>query len=812
MSDQQPIPELLKDPRYQALLAISTVLASQPNLQAVLHSISVLLSKVIPFELIALLLLDKQRGVVKLHALESEIHNTGIEIGTEIAFAGTVVAQAIAEQKPIFVSDAHSELGKVPGLRARWNVDSIHSSYVFPISTSHQQLGVLIVGRKNKEVFSKTDIDLMRSAASHVSLALESALAIESANEYQRELARERDRLKLLLEINNHIVSQLEMNDFFRVASASIRKYFGSDFTGFWLFDENAKQLSCAALDFPGARGFLADITTSELSQTAVNRMRSPSPVVDSLAEVEQAFPPDIVASLKAESIVSLAHISLVSVRGLIGVISFGSRRPDAFSQLDVDLLIQVATQISLALDNALSYGHLRASRNRLEDERVYLESEIRSESGFEDIVGKSSSLRKVLDQVAIVAPTDSTVLLRGETGTGKELIARAIHNLSSRRQHTFVRLNCAAIPSGLVESELFGHEKGAFTGALAQKRGRFELAHEGSLFLDEIGDISVDLQPKLLRAIQEHEFERLGANRTIRVDVRLIAATHRNLSEMIRDGQFREDLFYRLNVFPIEIPPLRERREDIPLLVNYFVNRIATRMRKRISIIPKQAIDALVNWDWPGNIRELENFIERAVILTQGDTLNVPVHELQTARETSGAALSSFEQAERRILIAALRAARGKIAGKGGAAESLGLKRTTLQNKMRRLHVGRNDYTEAASLTSRPMKAVSPLDAHPADSRREVSTAPNEHSSLNRDEIIRIVNDAIDRLTLNNNTAKKVAQEHADRQKQEIIRVLIETQGRVGGTDGAAARMRVNRTTLLSRMKRLGLTAKQYS
>ncbi len=355
----------------------------------------------------------------------------------------------------------------------------------------------------------------------------------------------------------------------------------------------------------------------------------------------------------------------------------------------------QISNQIALAVDNAIAYGRVTEARDRLEEERLYLESEIRSEYNFEDIVGKSAALRKVLDQVAIVAPTGSTVLLHGETGTGKELFARAIHNLSPRRERTFVRLNCAAIPSGLVESELFGHEKGAFTGALMQKKGRFELADHGTLFLDEIGDISLELQPKLLRALQEHEFERLGSTKTIRVNVRLIAATHRDLQAMIRNNQFREDLFYRLNVCPIEIPPLRERREDIPLLVHYFVLRHSRQMQKRVKSVPKQAMEALVNADWPGNIRQLENFIERCVIFTQGDELNVLRAELKkpSVRSVASAA-PSFEQAERQAIIDALIAASGRIAGKGGAAERLGLKRTTLQNKMNKLNISRAEYS----------------------------------------------------------------------------------------------------------------------
>ncbi len=332
---------------------------------------------------------------------------------------------------------------------------------------------------------------------------------------------------------------------------------------------------------------------------------------------------------------------------------------------------------------------------SRFEDRQLHLESEISPEYCFEGIVGKSAALQEVLEQVAIVAPTDSTVLLHGETGTGKELIARAIHNLSSRRDRTFVRMNCAAIPSGLLESELFGHEKGAFTGALMQRKGRFELADGGSLFLDEIGDISLELQPKLLRAIQEQEFERLGSSRTIQVNVRLIAATHRDLRAMIRDEKFREDLFYRFNVFPIEIPPLRERREDIPLLVNYFVSKVAGRMRRQIKFIPKRGMEMLTNCPWKGNIRELANFIERAVILTRGEELEVPLTELAISSETNVAVgtASTFRQAESSVIIDALRAASGRIAGKGGAAERLGLKRTTLQNKIRRLGIAKVSY-----------------------------------------------------------------------------------------------------------------------
>jgi formate hydrogenlyase transcriptional activator len=534
-------------------------------------------------------------------------------------------------------------------------------------------------------------------------VALECALARDRAEQYQRQLAGERDRLRLVLDINNH-VAKLDINDVLRSASASIRSYFGSDFATFWLLKEETDQLQKVWHDFPGGRGFMAEVGTADLPATELQKLFTRKAEVWSVEDIDN-LPPGIGDPLRAESIRSLAFASLAMESRPLGLVVMGSRKADAFGQEDLDLLAQIGIQISLALDNALAHGRLNASAARLEEERLYLESEIRSEYSFEDIVGKSAALRKVLDQVAIVAPTDSTVLLHGETGTGKELIARALHNLSPRRERTFVRLNCAAIPSGLVESELFGHEKGAFTGALMQKRGRFELADHGTLFLDEIGDISLDLQPKLLRALQEREFERLGSTKTIHVDVRLIAATHRDLPEMIRNNQFREDLFYRLNVFPIEIPPLRERREDISLLIHYFVARLSRRMQKRIKSIPKQTMDALVNAPWPGNVRELENFIERCVILTQGDELKVPRAELKRAElksaelkrsstRTTVAAGLTFTDAERQVIIDALKAASGRMSGKDGAAERLGLKRTTLQNKMHRLKITRADYS----------------------------------------------------------------------------------------------------------------------
>jgi formate hydrogenlyase transcriptional activator len=680
--------------RYRTLLDVSTALATERNEEGVLRSLPGLLSKVVAFDVIALLMLSRNRDTLVLRA--QEWLRPGVQqlpLGTEIPYKGTAsLGRVIEEQVAIIVSDISKEQWTTPELNARLNPAGLHAAYLAPVSTSREKLGVLLFGTLNKAEFSDEDIELMRSVTQHVSVALESTLAMVAAESYQTELARERDRLRLLLEINNHIVTKLEMNELFQAAAASLREYFANDYASFWLFDEHSNRLKQVAVDLPGTQGFMVDGAVAEVSQQTLDAMGTRAPRIFVVSEISEMHP--VLANrLKAASIVTIASAPLVTRKGPIGMIALGSKHENGFRQADLDLLRQIGDQIGLALDNALAYGRLSASRDRLEQERVYLESEINSEYNFEDIIGKSDALQKVLRQVSIVAPTDSTVLLHGETGTGKELIARAIHNLSSRRTRTFVRLNCAAIPSGLVESELFGHEKGAFTGALMQKKGRFEIADGGSLFLDEIGDISLELQPKLLRAVQEQEFERLGSTKTINVNVRVIAATHRNLWTMIRDGQFREDLFYRLNVFPIEIPPLRERPEDIPLLVHYFVSRLSRRMRKSIKTIPNPTMNALKNNSWRGNIRELENFIERAVILSQGDELKVPVAELKSSPINTVSSGATFEQAERIAIIGALKESAGRISGRSGAAERLGLKRTTLQNKIKRLGIEKKDY-----------------------------------------------------------------------------------------------------------------------
>jgi formate hydrogenlyase transcriptional activator len=609
-----------------------------------------------------------------LYALEPGPIDDATPLGMEIPFRNTAIAQVLETQQPKFISDPRAEMDKVPGFPEDLKQTEIQSLYVFPVSSSRGSLGVMSFGSTTRQTYSAADLELMGAVVAHVSAMLEGALALESAESYRVELERERDRLNLLLEINNHIVNYLDVNELFRAASASIREFINIAFSGFWLFEEGSNQLQCVTLDFPGSQGAIEHIPVPQLSEKEIAPWSMRVPTVLHSREIEK-LPAFISRPLRAESIACIVCVPLIGSSRPLGMILLGSKEEDILGRMDLELLLQVGNQISLALENAVAYRRLNRSHRRLEDERLYLESELQSEYNFEDIIGSSGALKKVL-----------------ETGTGKELIARAIHNHSARHDRTFVRMNCATIPQGLLESELFGHEKGAFTGALTQKRGRLELANEGTLFLDEVGDIDLSLQPKLLRVLQEREFERLGSNCTTKVDVRLLAATNRNLMEMIGEGKFREDLYYRLNVFPIHIPPLRERKEDIPLLVHYFVDQLSRKMRKNIRMVPRGALEAMMNWSWPGNVRELQNFIERSVILTRGETLAAPIAELRK-HEKNAVKIAPLPATDRDAILEALRASRGRMAGAGGAAERLGLKRTTLLKRMARLNISRQDF-----------------------------------------------------------------------------------------------------------------------
>jgi formate hydrogenlyase transcriptional activator len=402
----------------------------------------------------------------------------------------------------------------------------------------------------------------------------------------------------------------------------------------------------------------------------------------------ETRFSPQMMEIYRERNIQCGYWIALETARGIHGILAFSACKPDAYSAEDREFMQHIARQVAIASENAKAFEEINALRRHIEDEKVYLEEEIRSEYRFDEMVGSGPALGSVLRQIETAAPTGSSILIQGETGTGKELVARAIHRLSGRANATFVKLNCAAIPAGLIESELLGHEKGAFTGALGQRIGRFELAHRGTLFLDEIGDLPLDMQPKLLRVLQDGQFERLGGSLTLHSDFRLVAATNRDLRTMVAENQFRADLFYRINVFPISLPPLRERREDIPTLVRYFVQEFATRMRKKIESIPADSMQTLVNYSWPGNIRELRNIIERSVILTTGSRLVIPAEDLRESHGASSGKVLTMDAAERRHIIDALEAADGVVGGPKGAAALLGMKRSTLQSRMEKLGI----------------------------------------------------------------------------------------------------------------------------
>jgi formate hydrogenlyase transcriptional activator len=516
----------------------------------------------------------------------------------------------------------------------------------------------------------------------------------ESLKDVSGKLRKEMDRFQILSDVSTIMASESNLQQAFLQISARIRRILHHEYAGFEVHDPSSGLLIRQAEDFPLGKGLLSSRPISPHNSPGGRSLQEGRALIFSKSEM-RGFDAEMTKSLLAEGLQSLCCLPLLRPKRPLGVLVLGSTRLKAFHKEDVGLLNQIAAQFAVALENHRAVAEIEALTNRLAEEKKYLEGELRSEGHFSEIVGDSPALKQVLDQAATVAPCDATVLILGETGTGKELIARAVHRLSRRKDGAFIKLNCAAIPTGLLESELFGHERGAFTGAISQKVGRMELADGGTLFLDEVCEIPLELQPKLLRVLQDQEFERLGSNRTIKVNLRLIAATNRDLAESIARHEFRSDLFYRLSVFPIRIPPLRERREDIPLLVRYFVRKFAARMGRPIETIPKETMKALSAWPWPGNIRELENLMERAVILSNGPALYVPLLELRREGPAGGPLPDhSLESAERDHILRVLREARGVISGRHGAAKRLGLKRTTLQSKMRRLRITRPDYT----------------------------------------------------------------------------------------------------------------------
>jgi formate hydrogenlyase transcriptional activator len=617
-----------------------------------------------------------------------------------IAQAGTMTVgpkggscgTALYRREPVYVTDVLTD-PIWDNYRGRMLPYGIRSVWSRPLFTSEgKALGTFSINYCEPRDPGANDLQLIENASYITGIAIERHMKDQA-------LQRERDRLRVLLEITNSVTSRLDLRQVVEALSTNLFRVMQCDVSALLLPDSESGELRVTILHNPDARGPFREGSLVPMNGSISGQVlrKAKSIRIDSFENARED--PEIYGNpdgqlvyerVIEEGLKTGCYLPLVGRDRVVGVLMLSRRSDSAFEKDDVFLLEQVACQVAIAVENTLEYEKATRDRDKETKQRLYLEEEIRAEFG--EIVGESPALKTALSLVSVVAPTDSSVLILGETGTGKELVARAIHKLGSRSEKGFVKLNCAAIPLGLLESELFGHEKGAFTGAITQKTGRFELADKGTLFLDEVGDIPLELQAKLLRVLQEQEFERLGSNRTHKVDVRLIAATHRDLPAMVKQGTFRDDLYYRLKVFPIQVPALRQRREDIPRLVRHFTAFYAQRMNKRIEVIPADTMDALARYPWPGNIRELQNFIERAVILSPQSTLRAPTSELEPSQpyKESNAPMNGLAEVERDHILRALEASNWVIGGQSGAAARLGMKRTSLAYRMKKLRIRR--------------------------------------------------------------------------------------------------------------------------
>jgi formate hydrogenlyase transcriptional activator len=664
--------------RYAALIRAANAIANCGDCDTAADVLAQELRKIIAFDYLDLVVFENGTKEVRWRLLYANGERKSAPVADDL-YHGATIEWADECQKALVTPDWEEE-SRFPEHRRFLSEFGIASTYTLPLLRKHRRLGVVEFGSTVLYAYSEEECRFLDLVADQLALAIDAA--VSSYLSQQSE-----ERLKLILDLTNQVVSNLNFQELLRAISASVRKVMRCDAAAIMLPDPDGKQLRVHALDFPDSRGFFKESATIPIDESMPGEtFKTGKPLI--INKLDPAtVPPEMYAKASGEGMNSFCDVPLVSHGRMLGVLAVTRREENTFDAGEVSFLSQVAKQVAIAIENAQAYSEITDLKDRLAQEKLYLEDEIRGELDFEGIVGQSSGLRHVLTLVETVAPSDSTVLLLGETGTGKELIARAIHDRSRRKDRTLVKLNCAAIPTGLLESELFGHERGAFTGAIAQKIGRLELADKGTLFLDEVGDIPIEIQPKLLRALQEREFERLGSSQTKRVDVRLVAATNRDLEKMIEDREFRSDLYYRLNVFPIRIPPLRERPEDIPLLVRYFTQKYARRMEKRIESIPAAAMKKLSTWHWPGNIRELENFIERSVILTHGSALQVPIGELTNNGRVAPAA-GTRDADERNRILRVLKQTNGRVAGPEGAAARMGLKRTTLISRMKKLGI----------------------------------------------------------------------------------------------------------------------------
>jgi len=663
--------------RYESLIRLADSIRAHHETKALFRVLVEELRPVIPFDAIAQF--DESSKKVNWHLCESCPKLTPVP--SDMQIEETLPWWVSENQQAAVIADIRRET------RFSYTVEQLkkyglQSACALPLSSAHRRLGSLFIASQRLDAYSDEDVRFLSLVAGQIAMAMDDAINFEASR-------RAQERLELLLDLTNRIVSTLDLRDLLRVIAANLRRVMQCDGVGIDLPDAEDGRLRIYALDFPGSNEVIREGFEPPADPTLTQVFRTGEPILVGARELANN------SVAREAGIKSVCYLPLTSRNRVLGVLGVGSARENAFSQDDVTFLTQFARQVAIAVDNAVAYGQISGLKDQLAQEKLYLEDEIRSELNFKEVVGKSEALRRVLTLVETVAPTDSTVLIYGETGTGKELIARAVHNLSSRSSSAFVKLNCAAIPTGLLESEMFGHERGAFTGAIAQRVGRFELASRGTVFLDEIGEIPLELQPKLLRVLQEREFERLGSSRTLKSDARLIAATNCDLEAMVNEQKFRSDLYYRLNVFPVRVPALRERPEDIPLLVRHFVQQFSRRMNKSIDTIPSDTMTMLVRYHWPGNIRELQNVIERAVILSNGPVLKVPTDELQPRTEAppvsnhaNGNFQAALDDAERQGILATLEKTNWKVAGPNGAAALLGMHRSTLQSRMQKLGI----------------------------------------------------------------------------------------------------------------------------
>jgi len=684
---------------YETLVRVSQAIGAHRDPKELLGVLANELQRVVQFDFIGVSLRDKNSDTFHNYFIDMTSHAELVP-DEKLAPEEMLASLVYERQEPLLRSTSEMEL-HYARLQAMLQRLSIRSICAIPLTTAHRKLGVITFGGKQPNTYSPPEVRFVSQVAGYIALAFDDASNFAALRLASEELQNKNDRLQLLLDVTNQVVSNLELRDLLRAISQDVRRVMQCDYAGLSLPDAEGKQLRLYAVDFPESKGFLQEdlIYSIEGSPSGAAFRTMKSLTLQSPFTGWSNYP--IVQIAVREGLNSFCFLPLINRNRAIGTLVLARLRDDAFSEADISFLAQVANQIALAVENALAYREIQELKEQLAKEKLYFENEIRTEMNFAQIIGNSAALRKTLKRVETVAPTDSTVLIYGETGTGKELIARAIHDLSPRHAKPFVKLNCAAIPTGLLESELFGHEKGAFTGAITQRIGRFEVADGGTIFLDEIGEIPLELQTKLLRVLQEREFERLGSSRTLRTDARLIAATNRDLEAMVSEQKFRADLFFRLDVFPVHVPALRERDGDIPLLVRHFTQQFSRRMNRSIETIPSAAMEALTRYHWPGNIRELQNVIERAVIISTGPFLDLDVGELKFPKAAhpeeraaipkspaSGVLHGVLAETERQQILQALKQSNWVVAGPNGAAARLGMNRSTLQVRIRKLGI----------------------------------------------------------------------------------------------------------------------------